>query len=495
MAQDKILIVDDDRHMRSALNLSLKKLGKDGEIFSSAEDALKFIDGAGKGGEESPFFLIVSDLNLPNMDGVAFLEEIKKRENYKNIPFVIITAYGTIESAVLAMKLGATDYLLKPFNITDFERVIKNAEKISHILTKEVKNIETLSYNGDKHNGDKHAFIYKTGKMKQINSFIGIIAPSDATVLITGESGTGKEVVARSIHELSKRKGKFIGVNCSAIVPTLLESELFGHEKGAFTGAAARKPGKLELANNGTILLDEIADMDKNLQSKILRTLQEKTVDRVGGDEPVKVDVRIIAATNRDIEKMVSEGAFREDLFYRINVIPIHLPPLRERKEDIPPLAKYFMEKYSKKYYRNCIKISEDALNYLVSLNYQGNIRELENMIERAVILAQKDEIIDIAHFGSFGSPGYNGPAAIPKAISEARVHQSMSLMRAGDGEAVSRENESGITSLSIKEMEKKLIIAALKETNGNRTKAAEKLGITARTLRNKLKELNLSDV
>ncbi len=495
MAQDKILIVDDDRHMRSALNLSLKKLGKDGEIFSSAEDALKFIDGAGKGGEESPFFLIVSDLNLPNMDGVAFLEEIKKRENYKNIPFVIITAYGTIESAVLAMKLGATDYLLKPFNITDFERVIKNAEKISHILTKEVKNIETLSYNGDKHNGDKHAFIYKTGKMKQINSFIGIIAPSDATVLITGESGTGKEVVARSIHELSKRKGKFIGVNCSAIVPTLLESELFGHEKGAFTGAAARKPGKLELANNGTILLDEIADMDKNLQSKILRTLQEKTVDRVGGDEPVKVDVRIIAATNRDIEKMVSEGAFREDLFYRINVIPIHLPPLRERKEDIPPLAKYFMEKYSKKYYRNCIKISEDALNYLVSLNYQGNIRELENMIERAVILAQKDEIIDIAHFGSFGSPGYNGPAAIPKAISEARVYQSMSLMRAGDGEAVSRENESGITSLSIKEMEKKLIIAALKETNGNRTKAAEKLGITARTLRNKLKELNLSDV
>ena len=490
MAQDKILIVDDDRHMRSALNLSLKKLGKDGEIFSSAEDALKFIDGAGKGGEESPFFLIVSDLNLPNMDGVAFLEEIKKRENYKNIPFVIITAYGTIESAVLAMKLGATDYLLKPFNITDFERVIKNAEKISHILTKEVKNIEILSYNGD-----KHAFIYKTGKMKQINSFIGIIAPSDATVLITGESGTGKEVVARSIHELSKRKGKFIGVNCSAIVPTLLESELFGHEKGAFTGAAARKPGKLELANNGTILLDEIADMDKNLQSKILRTLQEKTVDRVGGDEPVKVDVRIIAATNRDIEKMVSEGAFREDLFYRINVIPIHLPPLRERKEDIPPLAKYFMEKYSKKYYRNCIKISEDALNYLVSLNYQGNIRELENMIERAVILAQKDEIIDIAHFGSFGSPGYNGPAAIPKAISEARVYQSMSLMRAGDGEAVSRENESGITSLSIKEMEKKLIIAALKETNGNRTKAAEKLGITARTLRNKLKELNLSDV
>ena len=483
MAQDKILIVDDDQHMRSALNLSLKKISKEGEIFSSAEDALEFIDMTGKDNPESPFFLIVSDLNLPKMDGVAFLQEIKKRENYKNIPFVIITAYGTIESAVLAMKLGAADYLLKPFNITDFERVIKNAEKISHILTKDVKNIETLSYNGD-----KPAFIYKTDKMKQIDSFINIIAPSDATILIMGESGTGKEVVARRIHELSKRKGKFIGVNCSAIVPTLLESELFGHEKGAFTGAAARKPGKLELANNGTILLDEIADMDKNLQSKILRTLQEKTVDRVGGDEPVKVDVRVIAATNRDIEKMVSEGAFREDLFYRINVIPIHLPPLRERKEDIPLLAKYFMEKYSKKYYRNCIKISEDALNYLASLKYPGNIRELENIIERAVILAQKDEIIDIAHFGSFGLSGCSSSAAI---LNEVEIGDITNVSSAA---AVIGKNESGITTLSIKEMEEKLIISALKETNGNRTKAAEKLGITARTLRNKLKELNLND-
>ena len=472
MAQDKILIVDDDQHMRSALNLSLKKIGKDGEIFSSAEDALKFIDMTGKDNSESPFFLIVSDLNLPNMDGVAFLEEIKKRENYKNIPFVIITAYGTIESAVLAMKLGATDYLLKPFNITDFERVIKNAEKISHILTKEVKNIETLSYNGD-----KHAFIYKTGKMKQINSFIGIIAPSDATVLITGESGTGKEVVARSIHELSKRKGRFIGVNCSAIVPTLLESELFGHEKGAFTGAAARKPGKLELANNGTILLDEIADMDKNLQSKILRTLQEKTVDRVGGDEPVKVDVRIIAATNRDIEKMVSEGAFREDLFYRINVIPIHLPPLRERKEDIIPLANFFVKKYCAINKKNIASISDSAINLLKNYTFPGNIRELENIIERAVVVCTSDSIM---------------PVHLPKTLTaetEREAETETEKFRYVDSVP---ENRGDKININLDGLEMELIKNALEKNNYNQTKTAASLGITRKRLITKIKKYSL---
>ena len=487
MAQDKILIVDDDRHMRSALDLSLKKINREGEIFSSAEDALKFIDAADKDDEENPFFLIVSDLNLPNMDGVAFLQEIKKRENYKNIPFVIITAYGTIESAVLAMKLGATDYLLKPFNIADFERAINNAEKISHFLTDKVKNgVKNVEPSPCGGNGDKPAFIYLADKMKQIDSFINVIAPSDATVLITGESGTGKEVAARRIHEISKRKGDFIGVNCAAVVPTLLESELFGHEKGAFTGAASRKIGKFELANHGTILLDEIADMDSNLQSKILRTLQEKIIDRVGGDKPVKIDVRIIAATNKDIKKMVSEGAFREDLFYRINVIPVHLPPLRERKEDIRPLAEYFIEKYSKKYYRNCSGITRDALDYLISLNYPGNIRELENLVERAVILAQDDKALNIAGFAREGN-NLNTYASF-------KIFQNAAETAKGRGDTNNAVHDE-IRTLNIKDAEEKLIIAALKETNGNRTRAAEKLGITARTLRNKLKELNLNDV
>lgn len=478
MLQDKILIVDDDMHMRSALNLSLKKINKEGKIFSSAEDALSFIALSAKADKEQPFFLIISDLNLPGMDGIAFLREMKKKEDYKKVPFIIITAYGTIESAVSAMKLGATDYLLKPFDITDFERVIKNAEKISRLMNKEIKNREVLSV--DKNKPD---FIYGSNKMKRIDSFIGITAATDATVLITGESGTGKEVVARRIHELSKRKGKFIGVNCSAIVPTLLESELFGYEKGAFTGAVARKIGKFELANNGTVLLDEIADMDNNLQSKILRTLQERVIDRVGGDEPVSVKVRVIAATNRDIEKMVSEGRFRDDLFYRINVLPIHLPPLRERKEDIPPLAKYFMEKYSKKYFRNCSEITRNALDYLASLHYPGNIRELENIIERAVILSQNGELLDVVDFTRF-----DGGISTPLNIFQNEA--DFSEERGATGSSI--ENETKI--LNIKDMEEKLIAAALKDTNGNRTKAAEKLGITARTLRNKLKEFTVKD-
>lgn len=476
--QAQIMIVDDDTHMRSALALSLKKINKEGKIFSSAEEALAFVEKNPASGKEPPFFLIISDLNLPGMDGTAFLGEIKKTEGYKNIPFVIITGYGTIESAVTAMKFGAVDYLLKPFDITDFERVIKNAEKISYIGAKETKTVKPISSaSGD----EKSDFIYRSDKMKQIDLFIGLTAATDATVLITGESGTGKEVVARRIHELSKRKGRFVGVNCSAIVDTLLESELFGHEKGAFTGASARKIGKFETANKGTILLDEIADMDNKLQSKILRTLQERVIDRVGGDEPVPVDVRVVAATNRDIKKMISEGSFREDLYYRINVIPVHLPPLRERKEDIPALAEYFMKKYSKKYFRNCSEITKDALDYLLSLNYPGNIRELENIIERAVILSQGKEVLDSGAFSRF-----DGGVTANLDILQSETAQNEEKQPAAGREEV----DAG--SLNIRDMEERLILAALKDTGGNRTKAAEKLGITSRTLRNKLKEFSL---
>ena len=517
----RILIVDDDPHMRSALSLSLKKTGMEGDIFASAEDALKFLDelngivravraGGGSGastvtgGTGSPsgdnYFLILSDLSLPGMDGVAFLKEIKKRDAFKLIPFVIITAYGSVESAVSAMKSGAVDYLLKPFDISDFERIVKNAEKISAYINQSRRAAE-----------EKSDFIYESAKMKEIDSYIKIIAPSDATVLITGESGTGKEVAAKRIHKLSKRKGKFIGVNCSAIVSTLLESELFGHEKGAFTGAVSLKKGRFEQADGGTILLDEIAEMAQNLQAKILRALQEKTIDRVGGDEPVAVNVRIIAATNKDIEKTAAEGSFREDLFYRLNVIRLHLPPLRERREDIIPLAEYFTALYAKKYFREIAGITVEAQDYLMSLKFPGNIRELENIIERAVILAQNDKYIGVRHFKSFGSSFYAAHAA--KEDSEDvkgedakgdRINSvpfcttNTEIRKNGNGN-MEKDDADGdeslsvpITTLSIKEMEEKLIAAALKETNGNRTKAAEKLGITARTLRNKLKELGL---
>ena len=475
---DRILIVDDDPHMRSALSLSLKKTGREGDIFASAEEALKFLDGldgtaAGKGGG---YFLILSDLSLPGMDGISFLSEIKRRAAFKSIPFVIITAYGTVESAVSAMKSGAADYLLKPFDISDFEKMLKNAEKISAYEA-----IKKNTAGADADADDKSGFICESAAMKKISEYIKALADADATVLITGESGTGKEVAAKRIHNLSKRKGKFIGVNCSAIVSTLLESELFGHEKGAFTGAVSLKKGKFEQADGGTILLDEIAEMDKNLQAKILRVLQEKTIDRVGGDEPVAINARVIAATNKDIEKTVAEGSFREDLFYRLNVIRLHLPPLRERKEDIIPLAKYFASAYAKKYFREISGITEEGQNYLHSLNFPGNIRELENIIERAVILAQKDNYLDVRHFGGFGQINGDG-ANINENESPAKINSP--LVPSGG---------NAVRTFNIKEMEEKLIMAALEETGGNRTKAAEKLGITSRTLRNKLKELKIA--
>ena len=477
----RILIVDDDPHMRSALSLSLKKTGREGDIFASAEEALKFLDGLDGTAEGGGYFLILSDLSLPGMDGISFLSEVKKRGTFKSIPFVIITAYGTVESAVSAMKSGAADYLLKPFDISDFEKMLKNAEKISAY--------EALKKNAagaDEDEDDKSGFICESAAMKQIGEYIKAVAGADATVLITGESGTGKEVAAKRIHKLSKRKGKFIGVNCSAIVSTLLESELFGHEKGAFTGAVSLKKGKFEQADGGTILLDEIAEMSQNLQAKILRVLQEKTIDRVGGDEPVPVNARVIAATNKDIEKAVAEGNFREDLFYRLNVIRLHLPPLRERKEDIIPLAKYFTSAYAKKYFREISGITEEGQNYLLSLSFPGNIRELENIIERAVILAQKDNYLDVRHFGSFARIDENGGAGNESAKNGATG--------SGNGDRINSVPISDtVSTFNIKEMEEKLIIAALKETGGNRTKAAEKLGITSRTLRNKLKELKIA--
>ncbi len=529
---NKILIVDDDPHMRSALNLSLKKTEKEGDIFASAEDALNYLSKNLTLGETaseseiypSPYFLILSDLNMPGMDGISFLREIKKYPVFQSVPFVIITAYGTIESAVSAMKSGASDYMLKPFDISDFERIVKNAEKISYsdIFKRTAKdNADAVNFKGI----NSSNFIYRSDAMKRIDEYIEAVAAADATVLITGESGTGKEVAAKRIHELSGRKGRFVAVNCSAIVPTLLESELFGHEKGAFTGAVSLKKGKFEQADGGTIFLDEIAEMDKNLQVKILRALQEKTIDRVGGDEPVSVNARVVAATNKDIEKAVSEGNFRNDLFYRLNVIRLHMPPLRDRKEDIIALAEYFTSVYSNKYFREISGISEDARKYLLSLDFQGNIRELENIIERAVILAQKDKFLDVRHFGNFEPAFYdgfnsNGRNAGDKGDEDKNIadntdisgttgvittngtdnNEAGSFNGSVSSSGVTENRTAGDTfngdggrSLNIKEMEEKLILAALKETGGNKTKAAEKLGITSRTLRNKLKELGIN--
>ena len=296
-------------------------------------------------------------------------------------------------------------------------------------------------------------FIYKSESMRRINSLITVLAPTDATVLITGESGTGKEIAAKTIHKLSGRAGKLVAINCSAISPTLLESELFGYEKGAFTGASARKIGKLEYADGGTVFLDEIGDMDKTLQAKLLRVLQEKAVERVGGNGLIKLDIRIIAATNKDIESLTAVGSFRDDLYHRLNVVRLHLPPLRERKEDVLPMAQYFANLYSKKYNRPGFKIVQKFENYLMSLDYPGNVRELKNVMEKAVIFADMESmwVKDVS----------------PRSGSVKDYNLAMA--------------------------EKRLVLSALESTGGSHTAAAEKLGVTVRTIHNKIKKYGIT--
>jgi DNA-binding NtrC family response regulator len=376
------------------------------------------------------YSLIVTDMKMPRMDGLTFLKEVRKRVG--NLPVLVITGFGTVENAVETMKEGATDYLMKPFS---FDTLTKSIESI---MARVSPDRDLLTANPD---------------MQRIVQLAGNLAANDITVLITGESGTGKELLARHIHRQSRRKDKpFVAVNCAAIPENLLESELFGHEKGAFTGAAERKKGKVELADSGTILLDEIGEMPMLLQAKLLRVLQEREIDRVGGKEPVKVDVRVIATTNRDLALECAEGRFREDLFYRLNVFPLRVPPLRERPEDIPLLADHFIRNFSAvagKTIRGC---SEEVIADLQQMPWRGNVREFENVLQRAVFLCSSDTVgrgdLMVDHAG-------------PRT--------------AGNGK--------------LKDMEKDMIMKTLKEVNGNKAKAAKLLGVSVRTVRNKLSE------
>jgi DNA-binding NtrC family response regulator len=414
-----ILVVDDDHQMRLALKESLTKAGY---AVSLAEDGQQGVDAF----KRNPFDLVITDVRMPHKNGLELLTSIK--EGTSLVPIILITAYGTVTDAVKAIKEGAFDYIQKPFNADTLYGVVKRA----------------LGVNGGK-------IIYISRAIKEVLLNSERVAKSDATVLILGESGVGKELVARYIHDNSDRHGgPFIPVNCAALPENLLESELFGYEKGAFTGAAMRKPGKFELADKGTILLDEVTEMDLRLQAKLLRVLQEKEIEVVGSRYPKKVDVRVIATTNRDLRKYVEEGKFREDLFYRLNVFPITVPPLRERREDITVLVEYFLRKYAK---GKDVGIADDALDHLKERSWKGNVRELENSIARACILSDYS-IIKLAHLKDQGS-------------------------------AVQRE----VRLTSVRDMEMNLILDTLKTMNGNRTQAAGLLGITVRTLRNKIKE------
>jgi len=361
----KVLVVDDDKNQAETLSNLLNKEGFESKYAIDEGKAIYFY--------QRGYNIVLMDLKMPKISGIELMEKLKE---ISDGIFIFITAYGTIPSAVEAIKKGAFDYLTKPIDFENLLNVLKRAIEFYELKRENIRLKEELEY----YEKEK-AIVFKSKKMREIIEIAKEVAKTDATILLYGETGTGKEVIARFIHKESGRKGRFVPINCSAIPETLLETELFGYEKGAFTGADKRKDGKVLWADNGTLFLDEIGDMPIIIQGKILRLLQDKCFERIGGLEKIEVDVRFIAATNQNLEEKIKEGKFREDLFYRLNVININIPPLRERKEDIIPLAKYFIDFYSKKYRKEIKEISEKALNSLLNYFWPGNVRELENVI------------------------------------------------------------------------------------------------------------------
>lgn len=449
-----ILVVDDEESVRKLLTAVLKK---EGYTVETAEDGRQAVE---KARLIKPA-LVIMDIRMPNLDGLSAFKAI--REENKEVLVILMTAFAAVETAVEAVKLGAYDYIIKPFNIDEVKLLIKRAMQVQ-TLTEEVKVLREELYSN--YRLDK--LLTNSPKMQELYRIIGKVASTSATVLLSGESGTGKELIANTIHYNSLRShGPLVKVNCGALPESLLESELFGHEKGAFTGAAARKLGRFELANKGTIFLDEIGEVSQSLQVKLLRVLQEREFERVGGTELVKADIRIIAATNRNLEDMVAKGTFREDLYYRLNVVSIHVPPLRERREDIPLLADYFLHKYAQENNRTMSMFDLETCSLLADYNWPGNVRELANVVERAVIMSTGCVIF---------------PEDLPQALSRQQI--------------VAMEASSDYTGQSLKEIikqvERNVIKQALAHNNGNKVKTAKDLGMSRRALLYKIEEYEL---
>lgn len=450
MKEAKILVVDDELNMRLVLKAMLKKEGYEVITAADGQEALQVL-------KKERIAVVATDLRMPKLDGMGLLDRIMQDD--PALPVIILTAHGTVANAVDALKKGAFDYLTKPFEQEDLKTVILKAVK-----TRMNNDREPSAAHHDK---DPYRIVGAGSHMTGIQEIIRKVSPTTTTVLITGETGTGKELIARAIHRNSNRKEQpFIKINCTAIAENLVESELFGYEKGAFTGAVTAKPGRFELAHRGTLFLDEVGEIPREMQAKLLQAIQDQSFERVGGLKTVEVDVRLIAATNRNLLNAVKEGMFREDLFYRLNVFPIHIPPLRERTEDILPLTNHFLAKFNRKLEKRVEGVAPEVLDAFLAYSWPGNIRELEHLIERMILMAE-EPFLTIT--------------LVPPEIRNAAVEQPSST----DGQP--EASRPDVLKSHMEEMERQIIARCLDECGGNVTRAAERLGLSRKGLQLKM--------
>ncbi len=458
-----VLIVDDELNIRRVLAAMLAREGYEVTTAANGEQALAVL-------QKTPVHAVVTDLVMPGMSGLKLLE--RAAAEFPDVPVIMITAHGTVDSAVQALKAGAFDYITKPFEQEELKKVIAKAIR-AHEL--ERQNVHGSAV--------PPPLVGLSPPMRQVYEIVGKVADSPSTVLVTGESGTGKELIARELHRNSSRRDKpLIKVNCAAIPKDLVESELFGYERGAFTGAVGSKPGRFELADGGTLFLDEIGEIPVETQVKLLRALQESEFERVGGIKTLHVDVRLIAATNRDLKALIADGRFRDDLYYRLAVVPIALPPLRDRKGDIPLLVEHFIRKYDQRLGKKVERVDDEAMQVLLAYSWPGNIRELENLMERSVLFAD--------------GPLIEG-ASLPDALRERIPGAAVPIAAVGPLGAIAAPSGASMKEIvrhAQAELEKELIARALEETGGNVTRAAKRLQISRKSLQVKMKELGLRE-
>lgn len=451
----RILVVDDEDKMRRLLEMALLAMGFDVVQAADGREALTRF-------AESPVDLILTDLRMPNLDGLGLLRTL--RERGEEVPVVVLTAHGSVESAVEAMKLGAVDYIIRPFEMATVELAVTRALAMEHVQRENRFLREEMERGWG-------GFVGQSAGMQDLYQLLRQVAPARSSVFVVGETGTGKELVARAIHHESGRAGLFVPFNCAAVPAELLESELFGHRKGAFTGADKDRMGRFEASSGGTLFLDEVTEMPMALQAKLLRVLQESTVERLGSHTPVAVDLRVVAATNRDPQQAVSEGRLRQDLYFRLNVVRVDVPPLRQRCDDIPLLADHFLAKYSRELGRPTPRLDADALRQLQGYGWPGNIRELENMMERAAVLSRSDVITP----DLLPDDVFNPASAIVEAVVPGTV-----------------EPESLAIEPQVAQLEKRLIEQALSHTGDNKSAAARLLEVSERTLWYKIKKYGI---